>query len=198
MPSAKQVWLDIDIPNDDPLALAKKHAARSAPGFKVFQNVDETGSNCHKLALNPTGDSMPVYWEGPYVWLINVNEEDGLEFKLLQTNDGETDIQIFWKETVVDELSNLEIMLSKEPFYEVFKLRVMTMLRDRMQDQIARLENSKGALLDIHEASGVETTNYSNAMTLRKLEGNIMAQAYEGFIEQVKQIFGTDEFSSLH
>lgn len=195
MSTAKQLWLDIDIPSDDPLARAKKHAARSAPGFKIFQNVGNTSLDPHLAALYRTGDSVPVYWEGPYVWLINVNEEDGLEFKLLQTNEGETDIQMFWKGTVVNDLSNFESMLSEEPLYEVFKLRVITMLRDRMLDQIARLEDSKTSLADILEAAGEETTNYSNAMKLRQLEGSMLWQAYEGFGEQVQRILSTHDKS---
>ena len=190
MSSAKQIWLDIDIPDDDPLALAKKHAARSAPGFKLFQNVDNNSSDRHMAALDDAGSSIPVYWESPYVWLISVNEEDGLEFKLLRTTEGETDIQIFWKETVMTDLSIFETMLSKEPLYDVFKLRVITMLRNRLTDQIMRLENSKAMFAEFIEIAGGETTNYDNAMSLSKLEGMLMWQAYEDFGQQVQSTFG--------
>lgn len=185
MSTAKQLWLDIDIPTDDPLALAKHHAARSAPGFKIFQGLGDSSPHHLGAALKRSNDSMPLYWEGPYAWLINVNEEDGLEFKLLRTTTGETDIQIFWKGTVVDDLSNFEELLSADPLYDVFKLRVTIMLRDRVLDQLARLRNSNETVADILEAVGGETINYRNGMKLRDLEGSMLRQACEGFEEQV-------------
>lgn len=195
MLSAKQLWLDIDIPNDDPLAQAKRHAARSAPGFRIFQDIDDSSLNRHVAAPASTESPMPVYWDGPYVWLTNVNEEDGLEFKLLQTNEGEVDIQIFWKGKVVSDLSKFETILSEEPLYDVFRLRAITMLRDRLMSQIMRLEDSNKMLTEYINPAGSQTANYNNALKLRELERNLMWQAYEGFDEQVRIIVDVCGFS---
>ncbi len=40
MNSARELFLDLEIPNDDPLRLAKKAVAQSAPGFRLFLHDD--------------------------------------------------------------------------------------------------------------------------------------------------------------
>ena len=181
MSSAKQLWLDLDIPEDDPLRLAKRHAAKSAPGFRLFERIGDHFSDGQ--TANTTSE---IHWEGPYVWLINVNEEDGLEFKLLRTSEGETDIQMTWKGAVLADLSTLEDLLLKEPQYDVFKLRVVTMLRDRLLDQIIRLEQSRANVPDIPEVARGTSNNYNNAMRLRDLEERLISQAYEELGSQVR------------
>ena len=42
MKSARELFLDLEIPNDDPLRLAKKAVAQSAPGFRLFLHDDST------------------------------------------------------------------------------------------------------------------------------------------------------------
>ncbi len=185
MSSAKQLWLDLEIPDDDPLRIAKKHAANSAPGFRLFENP-ETG------ALNSqTSDSNArrILWEGAYVWLVNINEEDGLEFKILRTNDGETEIQMAWKGAVLSDLSKLEALLLKEPHYDVFKLRVITTLKERLSEQLSRLDQSKQEFFAIEEISGGKSNNYCNARRLRDVEERLMLQAYNDFELQVRAHF---------
>ena len=58
MESARELFLDLDIPDDDPLKLAKIAVAQSAPGFRLFLRGDSTD------------------WESPFVWLCCVNEEE--------------------------------------------------------------------------------------------------------------------------
>ena len=89
MISSKELFLDLDIPNDDPLKPAKKAISEVAPGFRLcIQNES-------------------ISWEGSFVWLICVNEEDGLEFKLLQDKCGETGLQASWKELEIPRLHEI-------------------------------------------------------------------------------------------
>ena len=55
--SARELFLDLDIPDDDPLKLAKETVATAAPGFRLFLHGDSTD------------------WESDWVWLPCVNEE---------------------------------------------------------------------------------------------------------------------------
>ena len=182
MSSAQQLCLELDVPEDDPLRLAKKHAAKTAPGFKLLERSDNNPSDYQRAIIS----ASQIHWESSFVWLIIVNEEDGLEFKLLQTIEGDTDLQMSWKGAVLTDLSNFEDMLLKERLYDVFKLRAITMLRDRLLDQIIRLEQSRANIPDILDLLGSKSENYNNAMKLRDLEERLMSQAYEEFGLQVR------------
>lgn len=165
MSSARELYLDLDIPSDDPLKLVKKAIATCAPGFRLFTNGQSVG------------------WEGPFVWLICVNEEDGLEFRLLQTNDGDRELQLFWKGAEIDNVSRLDSLLQSEPLWEVFKLRAITILQARVEVQLMSLhhDQSRSCVAD----DGIEA-NLSLVITrLRELEGLLMMRAYDDFELQV-------------
>ena len=113
MSSAKELWLDLDVPEDDPLRHAKRHAANSAinsaPGFKIF---DKRGSLDSDPQSKDSSTPDQIYWESAWVWLVNVNEEDGLKLKALRTNEGEEKLLMSWKGQVMDsDFSNLESLL---------------------------------------------------------------------------------------
>ena len=56
------MFLDLDIPDDDPLRPAKIYVSKVAPGFRIFEKDGN------------------IEWESDFVWLVVVNEEDGLDF----------------------------------------------------------------------------------------------------------------------
>jgi hypothetical protein len=59
MASANVVFLDLDIPDDDPLRPAKIYVCNAAPGVRLVDKKDN------------------IEWESDFVWLVVVNEEDG-------------------------------------------------------------------------------------------------------------------------
>ena len=77
--SARDILLGLDIPADDPLRQAKKAVTKDPPGVRLID--DEEG----------------LKWESEYVWLICVNEEDGLELQYLQSVTGDRELQASWK-----------------------------------------------------------------------------------------------------
>lgn len=171
MCSAQELYLDLDIPSDDPLKLAKKAIATSAPGFRLF------------------ADGIRVGWEGPFVWLVCVNEEDGLEFRLLQTNDDQRELQLLWKGAEIDNASQLFSLLQTEPLWEVFKLRAVTTLQARVEVQLILLQNDQSH--SCHEKItdyGGEAHICLGIQRLRDLEGTLMLQAYNDFESQVIHI----------
>ena len=163
MASAKELFLDLDIPNDDPLKIAKKHASRSPPGFRVFNQGGSIG------------------WEGPFVWLLCVNEEDGLEFKLLQLNDGERELKVFWNNIEISDVTGLKKLLEADPKWDIFQLRAAVTLRDRIAQQLSALHKCKPSLPLVPDHSS--RSHY--AMRLRNLEEELMLQAHEIFENQV-------------
>ena len=167
MNSAKELFLGLEIPDNDPLKLAKRAVAKSAPGFKLFEKEDK------------------IAWEGPYVWLLCVNEEDGLTFTLLQTVDGKRQLQAYWNEMVLEDMSCLEQLLEKEPLWDIFRLRAISTLQGRVEQQLILLEQSRQIDSGILEVAGATSSNYESAMRLRDLEEGLMLQAYEEFEAKV-------------
>ena len=163
MASAKELFLDLDIPDDDPLKIAKKHVSRLPPGFRIFNQGGSIG------------------WEGPFVWLLCVNEEDGLEFKLLQSNEGERELKLFWNDSEISDVSGLPKLLQADPLWDIFQLRAAVTLRDRIAQQISALHDCKSSLPLVPDHSS--RSHY--AMRLQNLEEELMLQAHEMFEDQV-------------
>ncbi|KAL8781981.1 MAG: hypothetical protein Q9213_005765 [Squamulea squamosa] len=166
MTSVRELFLDLDIPEDDPLRLAKKSISRSAPGFKLFESEGSVG------------------WEGEFVWLICVNEEDGLDFRVLQTIEGERELKMFWKDNEITQKSDFQDLLKEEYLWEVFHLRAIATLQGRVKQQLSDLEKSKTSIMSMDTANKMGST-YNDVMKLRVLEENLMLQAYEDFKKKV-------------
>ncbi|KAL8931689.1 MAG: hypothetical protein Q9211_006794 [Gyalolechia sp. 1 TL-2023] len=163
MTSARELFLDLDIPDDDPLRLAKKAVSKSAPGFKIFAKDDATD------------------WEGNFVWLGCVNEEDGLDFRLLQTTDGEKELKVFWRDGAVSDISELRNVLEQERQWDVFQLRAIATLQSRVERQLLALDRSKASLSTTMPKVDKTDSSFKTAMKLRDLEEKLMLQAYEHF-----------------
>jgi hypothetical protein len=167
MPSARELYLDLDIPSDDPLKLAKKAIAQSAPGFRLFTDGESVG------------------WEGPFVWLVCVNEEDGLEFRLVQTNDGERELQLLWKGAEIEDLSGFESFLRPELLWEVFNLRAISLLQGRVAVQLRSLRNDQAPGSEQLLDHGGDVVIRPDVKRLRGLEETLMLQADDDFESQV-------------
>lgn len=169
--SARELFLDLNIPDDDPLKLAKKAVAQSAPGFRLFLHGDSTD------------------WESSFVWLLCVNEEDGLDFKLLQKIDGERELQTSWKDEEVTDVSNLVMLLKQEPLWDVFELRAITTLQSRVEQQLLRLESSKSFIDELGIVGEVDNDNCEKGMQLRDLEESLLLHAHRDFETKKCQLF---------
>ncbi|KAI4209915.1 MAG: hypothetical protein LQ351_007200 [Letrouitia transgressa] len=169
MSSARELFLELDIPDDDPLKLAKKAVSQSAPGFRLFQN----------------GDS--VDWESDFIWLLCINEEDGLRFRLLQTLDGVKELSVSWKEKEITDAAAIKDILQQEPRWDVFRLRANTILQQRVGEQLLSLDNSSEYIRKASDLR-IDSPIFENIMRLRDLESSLMVRAYEMFEERVLSI----------
>ena len=169
MTSAREIFLDLDVDDDDPLKLAKKAVANSAPGFRLF------------------GHGNSVSWEGPFVWLLCVNEEDGLEFKVMQKNDGDRELKVLWRDTEMSDLSGIEALLRKDLKWPLFQLRATVTIRDRIQKQIILVEENRVSVAPINGTMKQDHTPFQFAARLQELEAKLMLQAYEEFENKVAE-----------
>lgn len=168
MDSARELFLGLSIPDDDPLSRPKAIVADCPPGFKILET--ETG----------------ISWEGDYIWLICVNEEDGLEFKIQQTVDGNQELVATWKGHEMRSFSNMRDILQKEEMWDIFQLRAVSILQDRVAGQLTKLYGCEDSIqkIDHGEGTNIREQPWQLAMKLRGLEGELLEKAY-GFFEDM-------------
>ena len=169
MTSARELFLDLSIPDDDPLRRPKAMVADCPPGFKIFETDSE------------------ISWEGDYIWLICINEEDGLQFGIQHTVDGDRELVASWKGQEMKTFNNLKGILQRDDMWGVFQLRAASVLQDRVASQLTELYGSdeetkaKGHA----EGVGIRKRPWQLATKLRELEGNLLERAYSFFEDQV-------------
>ncbi|MCJ1285638.1 hypothetical protein MMC26_004979 [Xylographa opegraphella] len=173
---ARSLFLGIEIPDDDPLKLAKIEAFDAAPGFRVYKSYGE------------------LSWYGPFVWLQCVNEEDGLEFRVLQCNNGERELQVLWEGAIIDGVLALEKCLERSNMWDVFRLRAYVAIVERIKIQ-----------LEAHEAVNEERTKLTTAeqivrpefekiaLALSRLEAKLLRQAVTEFEDTIVHLLSTAE-----
>ncbi|MCJ1391403.1 hypothetical protein MMC18_004267 [Xylographa bjoerkii] len=174
--NARSLFLSIEIPDDDPLKLAKLEAFDTAPGFRVYTSYDE------------------VSWYGPFVWLQCVNEEDGLEFRVLQCNDGARELLVSWNGATIDGVLALVKCLEKSDMWDVFRLRAYVAIVQRVKVQLAEREavNEEYGEATTMEHIGRPWIN-KIALALSRLEANLLHQAVAEFEDMILHLLNTAE-----
>jgi len=125
--SAREMFLSLSLPEDDPLRMAKSYFAKEAPGVRIFSD-----SEGH------------VDWESDFVWWACINEEDGLDFEVLQTNDGGKELLATWRGTRL-EPSGLRKTLIDDPLKDVFLLRATVMIQGIVEKQGEDLSSTQAS-----------------------------------------------------
>ena len=165
--SAREVFLGLDLPEDDPLRTAKARYCREAPGVRLF--VDEVGN---------------LKWDSAYVWWACVNEEDGLDFEVLQTNEGERELRAVWKGNEF-EAHELKSLLMNDELHDVFRLRALVLIQQRAELQGMNIAQTDELFEQAREQSGVRDSIYKTVEKLRGLELELVTAAYEALEAQV-------------
>lgn len=128
--------LDLTVPDDDPLKEAKEAVATSAAAVRISW----------------TADRRSTQWESFFVWLICVNEEDGLRFEVVRGADDRSMLTASWQgRDLTTDTDRLETLLHSDPRWPLYELRAIVTLLERVQGQQRRLDGSE-ALLVTHDA----------------------------------------------
>ena len=177
---ARQLFLPLEMSEDDPLAPAKKHISPFAPGVKIYHS-------------QTTGE---IEWHSEFVYLSTLNQEDGLDFAVAQTTTGERELQVLWKGTHIPTSSLSTFItstLKEEEFWEIFHLRATVTILERVRQQLDLLPG-----VDVEKVVGewradgevVRERCVQLAVKLRELEGNLLMSAVsvlEAEIEKLSQ-----------
>ncbi|KAI1177207.1 hypothetical protein F4777DRAFT_219399 [Nemania sp. FL0916] len=120
---ARRIVLPLESMDDDPLAKAKLYVFGSAPTLKILDS--ETG--------------VPE-WDAPFVHLMCLNDEDGLNFQILQETDGSQHLRMFWQGLdVTEKAEDMETLIKRHELCQVFRLRAVTVVSGMIQRQLQAL-----------------------------------------------------------
>lgn len=177
---AKQIFLEFDIPDDDPLKSAKKAFGKPLAGIRVFGPAE-------------FADGNPTRWESPLAWWACVNEEDGLDFNVLQLNDGTKELKATWKGESIEDFDRLKDILQADPLRDVFQLRVVVTVLERLEAQLTSHQQMERIVSDV---SGDEATLYaifrpdifSAISRLRDMETRLLESCIEDLTMKVGDI----------
>ncbi|ORY63027.1 uncharacterized protein BCR38DRAFT_344875 [Pseudomassariella vexata] len=162
--TAKSLVLPVEPTEDDPLAKAKLHVFGTPP----------------TLQIHDSEDGVPQ-WTAPFIYLVCLNEEDGLNFALLQENDGSRHLRLHWQEEdVTDRAHELTALIDGHELRQIFELRAVTLIQERVEQQIKSLRDShSNAMPGIVRAEILQT-----ALHLRNLEADLLERAARALEDQ--------------
>ncbi|KAL4779466.1 hypothetical protein BJX76DRAFT_340685 [Aspergillus varians] len=184
---AKQIFLDLDIPDDDPLKMAKMAFCKELPGLRIFSNP-------------AVSEESGAYWESPIVWWACVNEEDGLGFAVLQNNDGSKELTMTWKNQEVKTPDHLKDLLAADPSWDIFQLRAVVLVLERIETQFFMLRTTERMISDIRQSEdmlAIFRPDVFNTVTkLRELEEELLELAIKDLEKQRDSLMTSESVSA--
>jgi hypothetical protein len=157
--------LPLDPFDDDPLAKAKRVGFGEAP--RVHLGRDESGF---------------IIWKSPFVHLMCVNEEDGLNFRILQDTEGGQQLRIFWQDDdVTDRAKDFESILEGHPLHALFRLRAVIVVQECLQTQLEQAKSYE----NVSEPGDVRPECVAAAQMLRTMEVRLLDSGIEALKKEV-------------
>lgn len=162
--------LTIETSLGDPLGKAKAAAFLGPPVVRLFSG------------------STGIEWDSPFLYLLCLNEEDGLEFRLLQENDGSTSLlRTFWQGVDISgSTDTLKSLIENHSLRDIFELRAVYLLESRLQKQFQRLNGSEDDIAALAEVVDLDVVRQQHAILLREDEKAILLDAFHGINLQVR------------
>ncbi|KAK2736519.1 set domain-containing protein [Colletotrichum kahawae] len=176
--AADRITLPLAPLEDDPLGKAKLHIFGGAPSVE-FDRTNGTLS-----------------WKSPFAYFLCLNEEDGLDFRVLQDTGGSRELKVFWQEEdVTASTTSFEEHIDGHALAQIFRLRVVTVLQDLVAGQLERL--ATGMSLDDLDASLSEGglicgACITAAATLREQETSLLEAAMKSLEDQKTQLLADE------
>lgn len=169
--AAQDLMLPLEPIPDDPLGMAKLRIFRAPPTLKLSRSDGE------------------LTWHSPFAYLMCLNEEDGIDFRVIQDKDGERELRLFWQdEDVTTCADDFESLIGSHPLKQVFRLRVAAVLHELVESQLTRLRAGvpHDQLEKPQEAGLIRGECLQAAVLLRDMEARILESATEALDKQVR------------
>ncbi|CCC12472.1 hypothetical protein SMACR_06551 [Sordaria macrospora] len=163
---------------DDPLEKAKLFAFKDLPKVHV---AHDKGSSA-------------VSWDSPFAYLMCVNEEDGLDFRVLQDSEGGRQLRVFWREEdVTDRIGDFETLTESHEVPTLIKLRVVTVVQERLQQQLERAQSFADlSSLPTGDVGLLRDECQQAASLLRSIETGLLEVVIE-YLEKERRMLLADE-----
>ena len=199
METAETLFLSLTIPGGDLNRDAKMRIAGCAPGVKLVETYNHNDDNAE--TRRPRGYDGQIEWDGNFIWLLCVGEEDGLQFEAVRTIDAQNeDLQAtFQGEELKSGAAGLRELLAASALWDVYKLRAVVMLQQRVFDQLQVLYETQDEVEAVSrgDEAAVKEQPYQFAMKLRRLEFELLERAYEDLEAQVSILVARSESSQI-
>ncbi|KAJ5937766.1 hypothetical protein N7454_004108 [Penicillium verhagenii] len=197
MVETTQVMLDMNFPEADPLGVAKKMICKDTPGIRV-SDVAQDPAATSLTSLNVSGN---ILWDSPLVWWLSVNEEDGLAIGIAQTTDGGRELEAHWKGEKIQSPDQLIHHLSIDPLVDIFRLRAVVLVLERLESQLMLLLETTQVLEAVREdpamlRSMFRPEIFDMVFRLRKLEATLLRNAVEKLTEQKNELVKSETVAS--
>jgi hypothetical protein len=178
----KQVVLDMALPDDDPLGVAKNMFCRRTPGLKI--------STEDSLDEGLPATASDVTWDSPLVWWACVNEEDGLCIGVAQKTDGTKELEAIWNGKKIESPDQLRGLLAADPLWDIFQLRAAVLVLERVETQLSLLHQTEQILENLRENQDLFETLFRPEVLglvsqLRIVEGALLQRVVESLMDQV-------------
>ncbi|OAQ97448.1 hypothetical protein LLEC1_01816 [Akanthomyces lecanii] len=126
----RQLTLHLESFPDDPLGLAKRRVFGGAPVVTLRQTEGGSGGSGR-------------LWDSGFVHLMCLNEEDGLDFRILQDDAGDRQLRVFWQEVdATERAGDFETLLKDHPLQALFHLRAVSVVQERAASQLEKLKTA--------------------------------------------------------
>ena len=172
--NARQIFLDLDFPHEG-LGLAKRAFCKELPGVKL--SVDPSNPEC-------------TDWDSSFVWWACVGEEDGLDFDILQMTDGERELRATWKGEDLGNPENFRDRLAADPLWDVFQLRAVVTILNRVETQLSILQKTEAIISDVGQDEDLlkaifRPDVFNTVSRLRRLETDLLSKEVDGLVKRV-------------
>lgn len=121
-----------------------------------------------------------------------MNEEDGLDFRITLENDGNRRLEAFWRDQRL-EPSQLPKTLENDARWDIFRLRALVMLQERVDLQASHLKGGDETFTDSKPPLGVRNIVWVLIRQLRTLEAELLSMFYQALEGKV----GSNSFGIL-
>jgi hypothetical protein len=167
MASAKGLFLDLAVSNNDPLGTLKGRIFE-VRGVKLLEKDGH------------------IEWSSDFVWLLCVNEEDGLS--LLPPSGDHREPKMLWKGAQEDP-SKLRRHLELDfKMWEIYQLRAITLIQERIELQLSTLEEVEVGRVPHGDGMTVRQRCWELAVKLRELESKLLKQARAQMNRQTRDL----------
>lgn len=161
-----KVVVPLEPMEDDPLGKAKLRIIGSPPAIQVTDGED----------------GIPE-WSSPFAYLMCLNEEDGLNFAMVQETDGTRELRLYWQdEDATARMNELGSLIKGHELCKIFELRVVTVVSECLQEKLGELKTP----VNSSKYPGPTRENIVRTAThLREVEEDLLERMVEKLEVQV-------------